>query len=129
MKPLSGPTGVHYTGVATSPNLAYEMMKREREMDHSYEYDLVGQSHPPVEPSRQFQGEGEGYVVPNLPAVSTHPAAPGPLAMCQEREKGYVNLSNLPKPSPTASAVPPSAVAPSHDRKAEEAVYEPIPGD
>ena len=134
MNPLSEPIGAQYTsGLATSTNVAYGMMERERELEHSSEYDLVGQSHHPVEPSPQFQGGEGGYVVPNLPEQRpTAPATVSPPAVgsSQDREKGYVNLLNSP---PVAvPALPPPAVASSQDREGgtqEEAVYEPIPGN
>ena len=132
MSPLSEPTGAP-TGLATSTNVAYGMMKREKEMERISEYELVDQSrHHPVEPS-QFQGEEGGYVIPNLPEQRpTAPATVSPPAVgsSQDREKGYANLLN--SPPATAPAVSPPAVAPCQDRKGgtqEEAVYEPIPGD
>ena len=107
MQQMSGPTGVQYTGLATSTNAAYEMMKTKREMEDSSNYDLVDQSHPLVQPPSPLSKSGEGeYVIPNLPEIS--------------------------KQAPAVPAMSPAAVAPSQNREGgtqEEIVYEPIPGD
>lgn len=108
---------MEFVRVATSTNMAYELVKYAKEEP---EYEVVDQSGPPPLP----QDRGKGCV--NLPWQSRQslasPSVPPPAVAPSRNE----NVSQAP------SNCHPPAVAPSEDGKGgieKEAVYELIPGN
>ena len=113
MTPVSEPRGGEYTGITTSSNVAYTMVKegkRVREVEkgnESAEYEVVGapDAQMPSHPQSQAAlAEESGYDVPCPPE---HPQ--------QARQAPAMNVPPVPQGG--------------GEKGPDEAIYEPIPGD
>ena len=112
MKPLSKPKRVEYTGITTSSNMAYTIVKQGKgvgveEMNGSAEYEVVdapGAQQPSHSQSQRAMAEESGYDL-RCPPDHLQPA----------RQVPTINVPPVPQGG--------------DEKGLDEFIYEPIPGD